>query len=145
MMTRSTRFNSFLGPCLAFGLVVMSAWTPRSVLGSSGSGGDPSWDGLHLESFEFSTSPTDRNGPRSSLEWCRTEGRQVGNGFCPTGGAWRLGPGESIAASVRLTVDCGRIRIWTYVAGLDTTGSSITLGVSDGACGLQGGIEVPIQ
>ncbi|MAD78489.1 MAG: hypothetical protein CMJ51_03855 [Planctomycetaceae bacterium] len=144
-MTRPTRFSSFLGPCLALGMVVLSAWTPRSVLGSSGLGGDPVWEGLHLESFEFSTSPTDRNGPRSAMEWCRTEGRQVGNGFCPTGGAWRLGPGESIAASIRLTVDCGRIRIWTYVAGLDTTGSSIRLGVSDGGCGVQDGIQVPIQ
>lgn len=144
-MTRPTGFSSFLGPCLAFAMAVTSAWSMGFTLGSPGSGGDPVWVGLHLESFEFSTSPNDRGGAWSSIEWCRTDGRQVGNGFCPTGGAWRLGPGESIRASIRTVVACDRIRVWTYVAGLDTTGSWISLGVSSGDCDANDGVQVPIQ
>ena len=53
---------------------------------------------VHLESFQGSASPVDRDGDRFQPTWCRREGGDRQR-FCPTGGHWRL-PGQTLSATM---------------------------------------------
>ena len=93
-----------------------------------------SWIPVHLESFALPGPPADRAGDRIRLEWCRTEGGVIGSGFCPTGGHWRLSPGQILAATITNQAACAEVRVSVYVGSLDATGSRVRLGPEVGAC-----------
>ncbi len=101
------------------------------------------WTVLHLESFVSATGPRDEAGPPMAIEWCRLDGRMVSNGFCPTGSAWRLDPGDRIVATLRPTPGCGRLRVWIYAASLDAPTAWMRLGPVSG-CLPNSGATVPV-
>ncbi len=104
----------------------------------AGSGGSASlaqdWTPLHLESFELAGPPREHLSDRLAMDWCRTEGSSIGNGFCPTGGHWRLGPSETLAASLTSPSGCDSLRVWVYVGSLDATGSWMRFGPELSSC-----------
>ncbi|MEC8320821.1 MAG: hypothetical protein VX012_05385 [Planctomycetota bacterium] len=102
---------------------------------------EETWTSLHLESFETASSPRDVDGPPIAVTWCLAEGRTTSNGFCPTGGAWRLDPGERLVAELEPTGACGRIRIWVYASGLAASGSWMRLGGGDDCGPVDGATE----
>lgn len=112
------------------------------VVASAASGQD--WAALHLESFTSATGPRDDDGPPLAIEWCRLDGRLVSNGFCPTGSAWRLDPGDRIVATLRPTPGCGRLRVWIYAASLDAPTAWMRLGPVAG-CSPASGTTVPVS
>lgn len=121
-------------------LVVLTlAWTVGC--GSAVAGGD--WTPLHLESFVSALGPRDVEGSPLSVTWCRVDGRLVGSGFCPTGSAWRLDPGDRLVATVTPTPGCGRLRVWVYAASVDAPLAWMRLGPRS-TCGPDDGATVPV-
>ena len=92
------------------------------------------WTPVHLESFELPGPPASHVGDQLRLDWCRIDGSRVGNGFCPTGGHWRLSPGDTLAATMVSPADCAAIRVWVYAGSLDAGGSWIRFGPEGGVC-----------
>lgn len=110
---------------------------------TSGAAGQD-WTPLHLESFVSATGPRDADGPPLAIEWCRLDGRAVGNGFCPTGAAWRLDPGDRMVATIMPTPGCGRVRVWIYAASLDAPTAWMRLGPVSG-CSPTSGTTAPVS
>ncbi len=101
------------------------------------------WVPLHLESFLSATGPRDEVGPPVEVTWCRVDGRLVASGFCPTGSAWRLDPGDRLVATLHPSAECDRIRAWVYAASVDAPLSWMAMGVP-GACEPIDGVVVPV-
>ncbi len=127
-------------------LVAVWITTSFDFVGAAAAADDEStWQPVLLESFEEAAGPRDREVDGRSIVWCEPGGRQVGAGFCPTGGAWRLGPGESLVLRIDAERPCDGWRVWTYAAGLDTTGALIRVGRTEDGCGPILPLEFPID
>ncbi|MBC04581.1 MAG: hypothetical protein CMJ34_14950 [Phycisphaerae bacterium] len=113
-----------------FGRVVVVLLSTITVMSSAHA--EEEWIPLHLESFVSSIGPGDVEGPPLSVSWCRIEGSAVNSGFCPTGRAWRLDPGDRLVARMSPEPDCGRVRVWIYAASLDASGAWMRLGPGGG-------------
>lgn len=122
--------------------LVIAALASMAAVVSSAEAGDD-WEPLHLESFFSATGPSDTDSSPLAVSWCRLDGQAVGSGFCPTGSAWRLGPGDRMVARFAPDPACGRLRVWVYVASLDAMGSWIRLGPA-GSCGPEDGSTVMV-
>ena len=116
-----------------------------AILALATSASAQSWVPVHLESFQGSASPVDRDGDRLQLTWCRREGGAIASGFCPTGGHWRLSPGQTLSATMTSPLACEGVRVSVYVGSLDATGSRISLGPEAGVCLASADSERPIE
>lgn len=99
------------------------------------------WSPLHLEEFELASGPRDVDGHPLELTWCRIDGARASSGFCPTGAAWRLAPGDELVASFSTSLPCGGVRIRVLGASVDAIGSWMRLGEA-GDCGPPAGTVV---
>lgn len=115
-----------------------------SAAGSRPGDGEP-WSPVLLESFEEASGPRDREVDGRRIEWCDRDGRRLVSGFCPTGGAWRLDPGESLVMRIGADRPCDAWRVWTYAAGLDTTGAVVRIGPAGSGCSPTSPLETPID
>ncbi len=113
------------------------------VLTASSVDADDPWTPLHLESFLSAVGPEDASGPPLEVTWCRLDGRAVSSGFCPTGGAWRLDPGDRIVARLSPRPACGRMRVWIYAAALESAAGWLRLGPG-GSCDPDEGVTVAV-
>ena len=100
----------------------------------AGGGDEPGFCLLHVEPFETFSAPGDVEDPRFSIDWCESGGAVVPSGFCPTGGAYRLDPGDRIAARIAAVEVCGRIRITFLASSLFDTWSRIEIGPATADC-----------
>ena len=100
----------------------------------AGDGDGPEFCLLHVEPFETFNAPGDVVDPRFSIEWCESGGAVVPSGFCPTGGAYRLDPGDRLVARVAAVESCGRIRISFLASSLFDTWSRLEIGPATAAC-----------
>ena len=124
---------------LGFVIVVLSS----TMMLTSGVQGGDQWVPLHLESFVSPIGPEDAEGPPLEVSWCRLDGSAVNTGFCPTGRAWRLDPGDRLVARMKPNPGCGRIRVWTYAASLNAAGAWMRLGPTSG-CGPEEGTTIAV-
>ena len=102
----------------------------------AGGGDGPEFCLLHVEPFETFNAPGDVVDPRFSIEWCESGGAVVPSGFCPTGGAYRLDPGDRLVARVAAVESCGRIRISFLASSLFDTWSRLEIGPATAECRL---------
>jgi len=100
----------------------------------AGGGDGPDFCLLHVEPFEAFNAPGDVEDPRFSIDWCDTEGAVVPSGFCPTGGAYRLDPGDRLAARLAAVEGCGRVRIAFLASSLFDTWSRLEIGPATADC-----------
>ena len=124
-----------------FGFVIVAFLSTMTPLSPARAG--EGWTPLHLESFISAIGPGDVEGPPMDVAWCHLDGSAVNSGFCPTGRAWRLDPGDRIVARLTPNPGCGRVRVWIYAASLDAVGAWMRLGPA-GACGPEDGATVGV-
>ena len=114
---------------LAVGLIGVGASSLEA-----GGGEGPDFCVLHVEPFETFDAPRDVEDPRFSLDWCESEGAVVPSGFCPTGGAYRLDPGDRLVARLAAFGSCGRVRISFLASSLFATWSRLEIGPATADC-----------
>lgn len=102
---------------------------------AAGGGDTPDFCLLHVEAFEAFGAPDDVEDPRFSIDWCQSDGAVVPSGFCPTGGGYRLDPGDRLVARIASVEACGRIRVSFLASSLFDTWSRVEIGPATTDCG----------